>query len=88
MVFKKIEHTGWASVLLIWVVLQLNCFAQTRICQIKYGTKSVENNNLIRGKTPLLQKIRKGCYQIGFEHNASGTKLPERPIFACCRPQR
>ncbi len=75
-----------ASLFLSFFVIPCSVFAQTQICEIKYGEgKGSLKRNSTHSFRSEMNHSNAICYQIGNEVDESGRSLEDKPIFACCR---
>ena len=75
-----------AGFLLPSFVCILSAFAQSQVCEIKYGERKVDiRRNASASFRSEINNSNSFCYQIGNEVDKWGKSLDNKPIFACCR---
>ncbi len=69
------------------LILQSIANAEEKICEIKYGEQSLNQQSKINiiSRSINNQKIE-ACHVIGFEYDRFGNEKKDSPIYACCIP--
>ena len=84
-------YKGGKRKYLLFIFIALINYQQTthpaegkgQVCEIKYNKQNLEKTNT---NFPFaLLKTR--CWKIGIEFDEFGDAIPDKPIFACCKPE-
>ena len=71
------------------VFLSHDLFAQVQICEIVYGENNiVKARKKYKPKNNFKSNWKSSCYEIGKEFDNFQKPIKNKPIYACCKPQR